>query len=78
MNVKLSTLTLRQPVQTKLHESICQKRTVATIATHDAKFLPDSLVAYDAADPTLFSVGKGIRFPTPSTKSCFVSSYRWQ
>ncbi|XP_031566774.1 leucine-rich repeat-containing protein 47-like [Actinia tenebrosa] len=38
-------------IQTKLHESICDQRTVATIATHDLSTLTLPLM-YDAAAPT--------------------------
>ncbi|XP_076804516.1 leucine-rich repeat-containing protein 47-like [Clavelina lepadiformis] len=43
-------------LQTKLHDEICEKRTVATIATHDMKALPNSVVHYDAQDATTFKI----------------------
>ena len=42
-------------IQTKLHEEKCEKRTLATIATHDLASLGSSLV-YEAADPDRIQV----------------------
>ncbi|XP_061129096.1 leucine-rich repeat-containing protein 47 [Syngnathus typhle] len=41
--------------QTKLHEDICGKRTIATIATHDVQLLKGPLV-YDAKPPTQLKI----------------------
>nr|XP_061803597.1 leucine-rich repeat-containing protein 47-like [Nerophis lumbriciformis] len=41
--------------QTKLHEDICGKRTIATIATHDVQRLKGPLV-YDAVPPTQLKI----------------------
>lgn len=43
--------------QTRLHEGICEKRLVATIATHDLKAVKPPLI-YDAMNPaqTMVSV----------------------
>ncbi|KAG8434258.1 hypothetical protein GDO86_012581 [Hymenochirus boettgeri] len=42
-------------VQTKLHEEICDKRTLATIATHDLRMVKGPLL-YDARPPKDFTV----------------------
>ena len=42
-------------LKTKLHEEECQKRTLATIATHDLAHVKDKLL-YEAADPTKIEV----------------------
>ncbi|KRT82787.1 hypothetical protein AMK59_3514 [Oryctes borbonicus] len=39
-------------LQTKLHETICEKRNSATIATHDAKKLHGKSIIYTACPPT--------------------------
>lgn len=41
--------------KTKLHEEECQKRTLATIATHDLVNVKGNLT-YEAADPTHIEV----------------------
>ncbi|CAI9583632.1 unnamed protein product [Staurois parvus] len=41
--------------QTKLHEDICDKRTLATIATHDLQLVKGPLL-YDARPPTEFKI----------------------
>nr|XP_057940929.1 leucine-rich repeat-containing protein 47 [Doryrhamphus excisus] len=41
--------------QTKLHEEICEKRTIATIATHDVQLLKGPLV-YEAQPPTQLKI----------------------
>lgn len=38
-------------MQTRLHESVCEKRNAATIATHDLSLLPAGDVAYTALPP---------------------------
>uniref|UniRef100_H2YAL6 B3/B4 tRNA-binding domain-containing protein n=1 Tax=Ciona savignyi TaxID=51511 RepID=H2YAL6_CIOSA len=43
-------------LQTRLHDEICGKRTIATIATHDMKALQSSFVEYDAQPPTTFKI----------------------
>lgn len=42
--------------QTKLHEDICEKRTAATIATHDLQLIKGPLL-YDAQPPNDLKVG---------------------
>jgi hypothetical protein len=41
--------------QTKLHDETCQKRTLATIATHDLDNIKSNLI-YEAADPEQIQV----------------------
>lgn len=43
-------LTLDLALQTKLHEDLCEKRTVATIATHDLRAIRGPLL-YTARPP---------------------------
>ncbi|MEE6511543.1 hypothetical protein FKM82_018151 [Ascaphus truei] len=43
------------PGETKLHEEICEKRTLATIATHDLRLVRGPLL-YDARPPKEFKV----------------------
>nr|CAB3263521.1 leucine-rich repeat-containing protein 47-like [Phallusia mammillata] len=43
-------------LQTRIHDEICGKRTIATIATHDMKHLRGSYVVYDAQEPDLFKI----------------------
>ncbi|CAG0886773.1 unnamed protein product [Cyprideis torosa] len=38
-------------LQNKLHDTICQKRNAATIATHDLAKLPPGALLYDAGEP---------------------------
>lgn len=54
--------------QTKLHEDICEKRTVATIATHDLQLVKAPLT-YDVQPPDELKVGpKGTFLPIQSRK----------
>uniref|UniRef100_A0A2C9JGF0 B3/B4 tRNA-binding domain-containing protein n=1 Tax=Biomphalaria glabrata TaxID=6526 RepID=A0A2C9JGF0_BIOGL len=53
-------------LQTRLHESICEKRQTATIATHDMKLIKGPLT-YDAARPHLIQI-------TPLFKSKIVTA----
>lgn len=39
-------------IQTKLHESVCEKREKSTIATHDLDKLKGSFIRFTARDPT--------------------------
>lgn len=49
--------------QTKLHEDICEKRTAATIATHDLQLVKAPLT-YDVQPPDELKVGlKGSFLP---------------
>lgn len=51
----LSTAALDPLLQTKLHEDLCEKRTVATIATHDLGAVRGPLL-YAARPPQDFKV----------------------
>ncbi|GLH14321.1 Protein lap4 [Gryllus bimaculatus] len=43
-------------LQTKLHETVCDKRNAATIATHDLDLLPSGDLTYTALPPATFSI----------------------
>lgn len=43
-------------MQNKLHETLCEKRSAATIATHDAKTLDGSVLIYTAVKPSTLKI----------------------
>lgn len=43
-------------MQTKLHDEVCAKRTIGTIATHDVSSLVGSNLNYDAKEPNTFEI----------------------
>nr|XP_002131295.1 leucine-rich repeat-containing protein 47-like [Ciona intestinalis] len=43
-------------LQTRLHDEVCGKRTIATIATHDMSALKTCFVEYDAQPPNTFKI----------------------
>ncbi len=43
-------------IQTKLHESVCEKREKSTIATHDLNKIKGGVVKYTARDPHLINI----------------------
>ncbi|RMZ96192.1 leucine-rich repeat-containing 47-like [Brachionus plicatilis] len=58
-------------LQTKLHEEDCQKRTLATIATHDLQNIKDKL-CYMAEDPTKIElVPLGRKYPIQASEYFF-------
>lgn len=55
-------------IQTKLHDEVCQKRTLATIATHDLSHVKGGLV-YEAADPEKIElVPLGRKYPISASE----------
>lgn len=43
-------------IQTKLHESVCEKREKSTIATHDLNKVQGGYITYTARDPHLIEI----------------------
>ncbi|XP_039251163.1 leucine-rich repeat-containing protein 47-like [Styela clava] len=43
-------------IQTKLHDEVCGKRTIGTIASHDVSSLACSSLKYDAKEPDTFEI----------------------
>lgn len=51
-------------IQTKIHEGTCEKRTLATIATHDLAKLKGDSLTYEAKDPNFINlVPLGRKYP---------------